>query len=571
MHYTPKFKEAYSKVLEALEKDGEEAARLVFREAMLSIGHDERIRNLYRVKDKLSNRAVFFVPNASQERFLKSRSKRNIILKCRQVGFTTLNCIRALDLVLWEPGTKTGILCHKLGTVKTIFNDIIKYCFYYFKKDWGHLYRPVVKADSANALFFESDGLGRSLQSSILVLHDFRGKSLSFLHVSEASRIEDDRLVGSLNSVSDAGEITLESTAYGRSGEFYRLWQLWREKRQLAPYKGFFVPWYVHYPEPGMEVPVPKDIKWSLRELELLEGYKGKITPEKLAWRRWAIEAKCVGSEERFENEYPTNDIDCFLSSEHSVFPRSILKLHLNHVKDPFFQGFLVSDGKRMSVQPDPKGPIAIWEEPDPSHAYVIGADPAGGVGKDMAAAYVKDQQTGKLVARIWGDLIPADFAKELWKLAKFYNNAYICIEVNNHGHTVLHILSEELSYKSLYRRTVLDQITKSPTKKLGFRTTNESKILITENLKTALKNGKLIVQDSALISQMSNFVQTASKTGAMVRRQAAGNGHDDLVMAAAFTEEMSKQRPNSAEDPIDPDIPEQVFVDPETGFVTYG
>ncbi len=564
MHYTPKFLEAYEAVKAIVATHGIEKGKLAFRDAMLKLGHEERVKNLYRIQDKLTKKAAFFQPNIPQERYLKTKGMRNIVLKCRQVGFTTLNCIRGLDLALWEPNFRAGILCHKLGTVKTIFNDITKFSYNYFVRDWGHLYKPVEKSDSASALSFLNDGLGRVLESSVLVMHDFRGKTLHFLHVAEASRIEGDRLVGSVNGVPDNCEITLESTAYGRGGEFYRLWQLWRSKGSTAPYKGCFVAWFEHYPEDLDRWDLEEDLKWTAKEEELLRMYPGKITKAHLVWRRWCIESKCEGSEETFENEYPTNDQDCFISGEASVFGNSILKMQDRNARDPIFIGHLISSGNKMEIHEDPKGAIAIWEEPDPSHVYVIGADPSGGVGQDMGAAYVKDCKTNKLVARIWGDLIPADFARELFKLAKFYNNAFTCVESNNHGQVVLHVL-KEMGYRNLYKRSTIDEITNKPTKKVGFLTTNQSKILITEKLKNTAKEGKIIILDRDLISEMSTFVQVTSKTGNSVRREASVGCHDDLVMAACLAEEMASARPmDMNEENI---VHEEMYLDPETGF----
>lgn len=569
-HYTEKFLKAYQAVQEIGEAQGEEALKVAFRDAMLELGHEERIKNLYRVQDKLTKQAVFFRPNEPQKKYLSTKGKRNIILKCRQVGFTTLNCIRALDYALWESNSRSGILCHKLHTVKSIFNDITKFCYNWFLRDWGHLYRPVQKSDSSTALSFAHDGLGTPLESSILVMHDFRGKTLHFLHVSEAARIEGDRLIGSVNGVPDNGEITFESTAHGRGGEFYRLWQIYKTKRKLAPFKGFFIPWFAHYPEDLDKWDFDEDVKWTTYEEALLDGSQGKITKAHLLWRRWCIEAKCSGDEERFENEYPSNDIDCFLTGEASVFPSSILKMQDRNTLDPVFVGNLLADGKNIEIHDDPRGCVAIWEKPDPSHTYVIGADPSGGVGKDLGAAYVKDQKTNKLIARLWGDLVPADFAREVYKLAKFYNKAWCCVEANNHGNLVIHVL-KEMGYRNLYKRQTIDEVTNKPTKKLGFLTTNQNKLLITEKLKTAAKEGKLIVLDKELISEMSTFTQISGKTGKTIRRQASSGSHDDLVMAASLTEEMSSNR--NFDDSTDQRsrldrMVDEVVIDPETGFI---
>jgi hypothetical protein len=539
-HYTPKFTAAWNRVLDVIAKEGEEAGKVAFRDEMLALGHVERVRNLYRISNKLSNKAEFFLPNPPQENYLKNKSGRDIVLKTRQVGFTTLSAVRGLDYALWEPNMKTGIMAHLQLTVGTIFTDLVKFTYEWFKRDWGHLYAPTEKSSNTTELAFKDDGLGRALDSSMRVLYDFRGKTVNFLHVSEASRVEDERLLGSLQGVPVNGEVILESTPHGRGGQFYRLWNSFKTNGKTAPYQGFFIPWFDFYPElPDSWKEAEEGVKWTPYEEDLL---KADLKPYHLLWRRWCIEANCNGDPDQFENEYPSNDRDCFLTGEFAVYPNAILKAQDKNTREPSYIGFLIADGAKIEFHDDGKGCLAIWTKPDPAKTYVIGADPSGGVGKDKAAAYVKCRETKAIVARIWGDLEPADFGRELYKAGKFYNNAWICVESNNHGGTVLHVLKER-SYFNLYKRAVIDEMTNKPTKKLGFLTTNDQKLRITEKLKVSCKNGDLKIVDSQLIDEMSRFCQISSKTGRGIRREAAPGSHDDLVMAACLTEEMDQSR----------------------------
>lgn len=542
-HHTSAFIKAFKRVLKVAEKDGVEEGKLAFRAEMLKIGHLERVRNLYKIKDKLAQTAVFFVPNKSQEKYLCTKKGSDMILKPRQIGYTTLNCVRALDLTLWEENMMTGIMAHEHNKCTTIFSDITKFTYDCFKQDWGKFYAPKEKSDSATALVFEHDGLGRMLNSSMRVLFDFRGKTVYFLHVSEASKIENDRLNGSLNGVPDNGEIVLESTANGMGGEFYRQWQLSRKMGQLAPFKGHFIPWFEHYPEePDMWV-LPEGDELTEYEKTLIESAKGEINEHHIAWRRAIIEKKCQGDPEVFEQEYPSNDIDCFLNGQNLVFTSSIIKRQDAHTRAPSYNCYLLSDGQGgIKVHEDQKGLISIWEEPNPASQYVIGADPSGGVGRDNGAAYVLNRTTGVLVARIWGQLEPNDFANDLWKLANYYNKAFINVEANNHGHAVIQALAAK-NYRNMYKRRVMDEMTKQLSSKVGFLTTNESKLSLTENFKTACKEGKIISYDKDLIAELTTFVQIASKTGRSIRREASGGAHDDLVMAACLTWEMHLSR----------------------------
>lgn len=542
-HYTDKFKkEVLEPVEQAMADYGgiTDEVRVLFRDRCLAVGHLERVRNLYRVAHKVSQEATFFTPNGPQEKYLQTKTNRSIIVKIRQVGFTTLSCIRALDMALWQQNTKTGIMAHTEKVVGTIFADLVKFSYTWFKKDWGMFYMPTEKTDSASSLSFADDGLGRPLDSNIRVLFDFRGKTVNFLHVSEASRIENERLLGSLNGVPDNGEIIFESTPYGRGGEFYRQWQLWKSMGTLAPYQGHFIPWFDYYPEEPAKWAFPVGTALTEVEKQLKSMYS--LTDAHLAWRRYCIETKCQGDVEKFDNEYPTDDVTCFFTGENQVFSKEMLVRVSRTVRPPSKVGHLVVDGKKLVFQDDPKGLVSIWHDPDPAVDYVAGCDPSSGLGKDKGAAYVLNRVTKQIVARIWGYLEPADMANELWKLLKYYNNAWVCPEANNHGHVILHVLKLK-NYKNIYRRKTLDSISQKLATQYGFLTTNESKLMVTEKLKTAVKDGKIVITDNDLLDEMSSFVQIASKVGRSIRREAAAGKHDDLVMTVAFAWEMAEQR----------------------------
>jgi hypothetical protein len=547
-HFTKPFLRVWAEVQAIVEEDGGEVtdrARLAFRDGCLRLGHEERIKNLYRICDKISNQAVFFTMNGPQQEFLKNRTNRNVLLKSRQIGGTTLQSVRGLDKALWEPNSKCLILAHLQNTVVTIFTDLVKYSYTWFLKDWGSLYRPTEQSESKTELSFKDDGLGRDLQSTMRVLFDGRGKTVNFLHVSEASRVEDDRLLGTLQGVPANGEVTYESTANGRVGDFYRQYMNSKRLKNLAPYKGFFFPWYTIYPEEPEKWTLPPELPLTPYEKELIENSDGKITEHHIAWRRWCVEANCQGDPERFENEYPTDDESAFFTGDAQVIPQNVLKAQVKNIRPPSRTCFLLSEGPgKVSLLEDPKAPIAIWETPEPHYSYVIGADPSGGVGKDNGAAFVLCQQTGRFVARLWGQLAPDDFATEIFKLATYYNKAWICPEANNHGHAVILGLKQK-HYPNLYKRKTIDERGLSQSV-VGFLTTNESKLNLTEKLKSALTNGKITVQDNDLLSEMTAFVQIAGKNSRTVRREALPGAHDDLVMAAALAVEMDSARPSA-------------------------
>ncbi len=478
---------------------------------------------------------------------------------------TVLNCVRALDLALWEQNMTTGIMAHNKDRIKEIFDDKTKFTYRWFKKDWASLYNPTEKFNSRNELTFTDDGLGRELNSRLIVTFDARGSTYQLLHISEAAFVENERIQASIEGVPETGEVTYESTPNGMGGVFYETWKNVRAKR--TQFRGFFVPWFKHYPEMPEKISIPNDFVKTAYEKALQKEYP-KITTKHLIWRRHKIYDNYQGDSDAFEVAYPTDDIKCFDAGVGKVFSAEIVRAQRKFTLEPKEVGFLSSkiekNKQTYKILPSLKGDVAIWQRPKTSHSYVIGADPAGGIGKDRSAAYVFDLTTKEIVARVWGQIEPADFAVEIATLGKMYHNANLCVEENNHGAATIQKL-KDLSYSNLYRRKVIDEFTAKPTQKIGFRTTAQNKLTFTEEFKQALKDLKFKVTDIDLINEMTTFVQVAGR-GTNVKRQATAGSYDDLVIAAALAQEAAKYLTNIiTQENTTYDAP--IRCDPDTGF----
>ncbi len=85
-----------------------------------------RLSNLYSVRDK-SGVTRPFQPNWAQNQMLDELHGRDIILKARQLGFTTLSCLIYLDHCIFNSNTSAAVIAHKLDDAKEIFRTKIKY------------------------------------------------------------------------------------------------------------------------------------------------------------------------------------------------------------------------------------------------------------------------------------------------------------------------------------------------------------------------------------------------------------------------------------------------------------
>lgn len=274
----------------------------------LAVSPRWRIRNLYRIVNK-DGVSVQFKPNATQERLLDDLHGKDIILKARQLGVTTLMCIVALDEAIFNPDWRGAIIAHRLEDAKTIFDTKVKY-------PWDCLH-PAFKAgistvrDSADTLHF-SNG------SSISVTTSARSGTLQRLHVSEFGKIcaqfpnkAREIITGSFPAA-ERGNITIESTAEGQEGKFFDMVQQARalEGQPLGAkdYKFHFYPWF-NDPEytydPEFAVPTPQDTAY-FEKLEVEAGIE--LTPAQRAW--WVKTEREQGGD--MKREYPATADEAF-------------------------------------------------------------------------------------------------------------------------------------------------------------------------------------------------------------------------------------------------------------------
>lgn len=190
-----------------------------------------RLSNLYTIIDK-SGQRVAFRPNTAQLALLDDLHSANIILKARQLGFTTLCCLIYLDACLFTPNTRAGVIAHKLDDAKVIFRDKIKYP--YDQLDEGLKAAVPAVQDSADTLTFGNN-------SSIRVSTSMRSGTLQYLHISEFGKIcaqypdkAREIVTGALNTVEPGQFMVIESTAEGQEGAFYRMCQEARTLKAMA-------------------------------------------------------------------------------------------------------------------------------------------------------------------------------------------------------------------------------------------------------------------------------------------------------------------------------------------------
>ncbi|WP_447579922.1 phage terminase large subunit family protein [Acinetobacter baumannii] len=494
------------------------------------------MQRLLKIRTKKGS-MVKFKLNSSQRRLnneinrLEAEGKpvRIIILKARQMGFSTLTEGRIFYKTATTKLMNSFIIAHKEEASTNLFN--MSKLFY---EELPDLLRPMKKASNAKELIFENPTphlnekqKNPGLRSKIKIdtaknLDAGRSSTIHNLHASEVAFWDNAETVmlGLMQAIPNTANTMaiIESTANGVGGYFYDMWQ--KAKRGENDFVPLFFAWFEHN-EYRMDVPsdfVPTDEEKELKELYDLDD-------EQLVWRRWAIRNNCGGDVEQFKQEYPSNDEEAFLSSGRPRFNIPVLNKMYQQAEP----------GERGSIEygvwsPEPKGPMEIWKHPQPGKRYVIGADTSEGkITGDYSAATVWEADSYEQVARWHGHIDPDLYADELVMLGKYYNTALIAPEKNNHGFTTVNKL-KKLNYYNVFQMEKYDEHTDKTTKELGFHTNKKTKPLIIDHMAGLIREKAIKTKDKAFISECITYIRADDGT-----TNAQEGCHDDLVMATAI------------------------------------
>ena len=211
------------------------------------IDKEWRISNLYKIRNK-TQQLVKFKRNRVQEDFKKNKWTRNIILKSRQLGFTTDEAIDSLDDALFNRNTECLLIAQNLDAGKAIFDKKIELAWKNLHPELKGLYK--VDTNSAQTLKFE---FGDGSFSSIAVDTSGRSGTFNRVHITEFADIckkypnkVRDIIEGTIPAIPTNGRIDIESTSQGASGEFYEMFmQAWErgEPKYPVEYKSHFYNW----------------------------------------------------------------------------------------------------------------------------------------------------------------------------------------------------------------------------------------------------------------------------------------------------------------------------------------
>jgi len=478
-----------------------------------------RLSHLYKIRDKQGN-LVNFKRNAAQADFNKNKHNRNILLKSRQLGFTTDEIVDMLDDALFTRNYQGLLIAQDLDTAQDIFGNKVQLAWQNFplQEHYG------LDADSARQMKFD---FGDKTFSSLAVDSSGRAGTFSRLHITEFGQVAKkypekakEIVEGSIPAVPLTGRVDIESTAAGSEGRFYEMfWSAYDngEPTNPAQWKAHFYNWQWDYEQ--IDKLTDEQIKMFLESADFLK-FKEYQIQHKLSDREithyyyaWLSLEKNWAS---LKQEYPTTVYEAFEASGTKLFDMN--KIGLFELKEGAHQGDWI-----------------YYEEPELGHFYVLAADVAEGVGQDSSTCVIWDFTPikPKIVAIYRNNKIAPDlFAYEIKVGASKYDMAYVCPERNNHGHTTIATL------KTIYPIHLIYVDDKD---KLGWETNLVSKPKMFYDFNTAVNNELVDIPSKEIASEARRYDR--ENLDVRVFNEDA-TAHWDLLTACVIGFQMKDHRP---------------------------
>ena len=475
--------------------------------------------------------------NIIKEQKEKHKPVRIIILKARQMGFSTATEGIFFKETVTKPNINTAIVAHKEDSTTNLFN-MSKLMY----NELPDAIKPEKKASNAKELVFNNKQ-GTGLNSKIKCMTAGgegigRSDTINNLHLSELAFWTGDKketLTGLLQAVPNTSDtmIVIESTANGF--EYFK--ELWDK---AVAGENDFIPLFIGWNKLQEYQMTYTGFELTKEEKELQKLYG--VTLEQLTWRRWCIANNCGGDIEQFKQEYPINSEEAFISTGKCYFDKQNIIKRMQEVKDikPLKQGYFDYDYDGLKISnirwvEDKDGSIRIYEKPKKNYPYVVSGDTAG-EGSDYFIGQVLDNTNGKQVAVLRQEYDEISYTRQIYCLGMYYNNALIGIEANYSTYPIEEL--ERLGYKKQYIREKEDTYTHKVNKAYGFKTTAISRPRILAQLQTIYKEEIDKIIDIETLQEGLTFIK--NERG---RPEAQVGYHDDLTMALAIAYDIRSQQ----------------------------
>lgn len=402
-------------------------------------------------KDEL----IYFDWNPIQMDFHSKRTGRDLVLKSRQVGISTYVQAEIFRSLVTRT-TRAATLCH-IDSSTQILRQTSDRFYKNFPDNIKEFHKPVREtSNEVMSTYPETDS--SHIIGTAGSVNFGRGGSFSIFHGSEVAFWKDAEKI--VNGIMQAGDpdIILESSPNGAQGYFYQLCM-----DSLAGRND----WKLHF-YPYTMFPEYQVAGWEEKKRKELGRY--------------------------FDQEYPSDEVTCFLTSNKGFF--SDIDIDWTAPKDTVCQ---------------------------PDHFYSMGVD--WGMSGDYTVAIMIDRTDNRMVDYVRFNKMSWNLQRiELLNFYKKWRPQGIRVEANSIG------------------SVNIEELVKDGMDIESFNTTNASKSQVFQRLHEELETGLKLIDWNILRSEMNTMVSKQTSTG-LWTISADGDAHDDTLIALALAVSARKGR----------------------------
>lgn len=488
------------------------------------------IENFITIINK-NNEEIPFVLNHQQQDFMDNISKYNMILKSRQLGFSTLSCALSLYHAMTKRNTQCLLVSYTQASSDTLFYKLKS-----MYQSIPDIIKPKLTNNNKKELVMEN---GSIITCAVAGTKDLaRGSTLTFVHLSEYAfwgKNASNLLLGIEQALIPKGTLIIESTANGFN-HFEELYS--NADKGEGFYKTFFFGWHKDKQmfaddyETAVKIWEARHdnkmlIKEDLDQYEL-NLYKDGASLEQLVWRRLKISSLGMDGEIKFRQEYPSNAMEAFAVTGICLFNKEGLILARQEIENEIDIRSIQNIPKDLKIFNNTI--LKIFQTPEPRVKYYIGVDSAEGVGADASVIQVLNAEGEQCLEFGSNKITPHNFADIVYSIASWYNNGLLVIERRNTGASIIERLRSNYSYLNIYKQNMKVIEGAQGKKKLGFLTTPKTKSIIINDYREWFDTASLQLNSKILLDEMGTYILDSN--GSM---NAQRGKHDDRLIAMAL------------------------------------
>ena len=307
----------------------------------MNINTKKYIEEFLKIRNK-NSKIVPFILNEPQKKLyeeIKKQKKLNkpvriIILKARQLGFSTLTEAILFKETATKHNVTAGIIAHESKATNNLFS--MSKLYY---DNLPEAIKPKTLNRNAQEIIFnnkENKGLNSKITCMTAGEGSGRSGTYNFLHLSEYAFWQGDKkeaYISLMQTVPNNPQsmVIIESTANGYD-HFKELWD------KAVNNETDFIPFFVGWNE--LEEYQMPYTGFELDEEEKRIKAIFNLTNEQLEWRRWCIRNNCGGDIKKFKQEYPISPEEAFLNTGNCVFDTEVINNRLQEINKPIRTGY---------------------------------------------------------------------------------------------------------------------------------------------------------------------------------------------------------------------------------------